>query len=67
MSGNKGSRGTHNNQYAFRHNPNSKKTEKILNSPNEGVCQDCWEGIEWRKKYRKYKPLTVMRRWYVGA
>lgn len=23
------------------------------------VCQRCREKIEWKKKYRKYKPLTV--------
>ncbi|EGG17199.1 hypothetical protein DFA_08186 [Cavenderia fasciculata] len=44
---------------AFIHNPNSKKTEKIAQMPNEGLCQDCHDTIEWRKKYRKYKPLSM--------
>jgi Uncharacterized conserved protein (DUF2039) len=48
----------HQNSFAFRHNPNSKKTIKILNSPNEHVCRRCHDKIEWRKQYRKYKPLT---------
>lgn len=42
----------------FRHNPKSKLTEKILASPNTGVCRRCYDKIEWRKQYRKYKPLT---------
>lgn len=48
----------HQNTFAFQHNPKSKKTEKILNSPIEGACRRCYDKIEWRKKYRKYKPLT---------
>ena len=29
-------------------------SEKVI-----GLCQRCTEQIEWRKKYRKYKPLTT--------
>ena len=54
----KGRAPAHQNKYAFRHNPKSKKTDKILTSPNVGVCRRCHEKIEWRKQYRKYKPLT---------
>jgi hypothetical protein len=54
----KGRKPVHQNTFAYQHNPKSKKTEKILSSPNEGCCQRCYEKIEWRKKYRKYKPLT---------
>ena len=54
----KGRAPAHQNKYAFRHNPKSKKTDKILASPNVGVCRRCHEKIEWRKQYRKYKPLT---------
>lgn len=54
----KGRAPAHQNTFAFRHNPKSKKTEKILASPNVGVCSKCRDKIEWRKKYRKYKPLT---------
>lgn len=54
----KGRAPAHQNTFAFRHNPKSKKTEKILSSPNVGVCTRCRDKIEWRKKYRKYKPLT---------
>ncbi|KAL7483643.1 hypothetical protein ACHAW6_009289 [Cyclotella cf. meneghiniana] len=54
----KGRAPKHQNSFAFRHNPKSKKTEKILSSPNLGVCRRCHDKIEWRKKYRKYKPRT---------
>lgn len=43
----------HQNSFAFRHNPKSKKTDKILASPIVGVCRRCYDKIEWRKKYRK--------------
>lgn len=54
----KGQKPAHQNSFAFRHNPKSKLTDKILSSPNEGLCQRCHDKIEWRKTYRKYKPLT---------
>jgi hypothetical protein len=55
---NKGRPPAHQNKFAFKHNPKSKLTEKILSSPNIHVCQRCYDKIEWRKQYRKYKPLT---------
>ncbi|GMI17408.1 hypothetical protein TrLO_g9391 [Triparma laevis f. longispina] len=48
----------HQNTFAFKHNPNSKKTKQIESKPILGVCLKCKEKLEWRKKYRKYKPLT---------
>jgi len=54
----KGRAPSHQNTFAFQHNPKSKLTAKILASPNVGVCRRCRDKIEWRKKYRKYKPLT---------
>ncbi len=54
----KGHTPAHQNTFAFRHNAKSKLTAKILASPNEGVCKRCYDKIEWRKQYRKYKPLT---------
>ncbi|KAJ0410226.1 hypothetical protein P43SY_002558 [Pythium insidiosum] len=48
----------HQNTFAFKHNPKSKKTEHILSLPIRGLCDKCYKQIEWRKKYRKYKPLT---------
>lgn len=59
----------HQNKFAFRHNKNSKKTAKIaampiycnipLLSSFSVVCERCRKKIEWKKKYRKYKPLTA--------
>lgn len=54
----KGRAPAHQNKFAYQHNPCSKKTEKILSLPNIHVCQRCSDKIEWRKKYRKYKPRT---------
>jgi hypothetical protein len=50
------------NSYAYKHNKNSKLTRKIAATPIHGVCQRCTDIIEWRKKYRKYKPLTVPKK-----
>jgi Uncharacterized conserved protein (DUF2039) len=54
----KGPAPAHQNKYAWTHNPKSKTTAKILASPNIHVCRRCHDKIEWRKQYRKYKPLT---------
>lgn len=56
------SRQKYQNKIAFKHNPGSKLTQKILNSPVTGLCSKCHELIEWRKRYRKYKPLTVTKK-----
>ena len=50
------------NTFAFKHNPKSRKTKKILGLQSVGLCERCERIIEWRKKYRKYKMLTVMAR-----
>lgn len=55
----------HANKFAFVHNRNSRQTKKILAMPVAGVCDQCRAVIEWRKKYRKYKPLTVPKKWFV--
>jgi hypothetical protein len=54
----KGHAPAHQNAVAFHHNPKSKKTAHILSLPISGVCLKCKEKLEWRKQYRKYKPLT---------
>lgn len=56
----------HQNKTAFRHNKNSKKTERILSIPITNVCERCYDQLQWRKDYRKYKPLTQPKRWYVN-
>lgn len=50
------------NTFAFKHNKGSKKTAHILGIAHRGLCQRCHEQIEWRKKYRKYKPLKQPRK-----
>ena len=52
----------HQNKVAFKHNKNSKRTQEIADMPVQGLCRRCHDQIEWRKRYRKYKPLTVARR-----
>ena len=54
----KGRAPAHQNTFAFTHNPKSKKTARILDMPIKHVCQRCQDKLEWRKKYRKYKPRT---------
>jgi hypothetical protein len=49
----------HQNKFAFKHNKNSKKTKVIKQITHGGLCRRCFEKIEWRKKYRKYKPLSA--------
>eukprot|EP00126_Sphaerothecum_destruens_P003527 Sdes_comp17279_c0_seq1m6476 len=50
------------NDFAFRHNKGSKLSEYIEKLPIRDVCKKCCEVIEWRKKFRKYKPLTVAKK-----
>jgi hypothetical protein len=49
----------HQNKHAFHHNKNSKKTAVIKRIAHQGLCARCEEQIEWRKKFRKYKPLKA--------
>ena len=59
----------HQNSYAFKHNKNSKKTKRIANLPNTTLycCPRCTSKIQWRVKYRKYKPLKEPTKWCVGS
>jgi len=53
----------HANRHAFVHNRKSLLTAKILASPISGhLCPGCHDVLEWRKRYRKYKPLTVAKK-----
>lgn len=52
------------NSFTYKHNNKSKTTQKIYKLPNDGVCTHCFEQLEWRKKFRKYKPLTQPKKWY---
>lgn len=53
----------HQNKFAWRPNKNSKIDKKIKALPVYGLCKRCTEVILWRKKFRKYKPLTAPRKW----
>ncbi len=46
-------------QVAFTHNPKSQKSKAIMEAPINGLCKRCTEQIEWKKQYRKYKPLKA--------
>ncbi len=50
------------NQHAYKHNKNSRLTRKIASIPIRELCSQCTEILEWKKKYRKYKPLTVPKK-----
>ena len=52
------------NVTAFKHNKNSKTTRKINALPINGLCQRCFDIVQWRKSFRKYKPLTAPKKWY---
>jgi hypothetical protein len=55
----------HQNTTAWKPNKNSKKTRIINALPVYGLCDRCTEVILWRKKYKKYKPLTAPKKWYL--
>lgn len=55
----KGHSPAHQNEFSFQHNPKSKKTAIILATPIQHVCRRCRDKLDWRKQYRKYKPLTA--------
>ncbi|CAG8833789.1 32179_t:CDS:2, partial [Gigaspora margarita] len=61
-SGKKKGAQKHQNSYAFHANKNSKKTKLINSLPINGVCKRCKDIIEWRKKFKKYKPLKTPKR-----
>ncbi|KAI9246784.1 hypothetical protein BY458DRAFT_465754 [Sporodiniella umbellata] len=52
----------HQNTTAWRANKGSKKTREIAALPVYGLCQRCTDVILWRKKYKKYKPLTAVKK-----
>ncbi|CAO3643744.1 unnamed protein product [Cunninghamella blakesleeana] len=52
----------HQNSTAWKANKNSKKSREIQALPVYGLCQRCTDVILWRKKYKKYKPLTSVKK-----
>ncbi|KNC79238.1 hypothetical protein SARC_08362 [Sphaeroforma arctica JP610] len=61
-SGNKKTGQTHQNKLTFQHDSKSRKSNRIFKMNNSGVCPRCHEQIEWRKKFKKYKPLKTEKR-----
>ncbi|XP_041366710.1 uncharacterized protein C9orf85 homolog [Gigantopelta aegis] len=54
----------HQNAKAFKNDlhDKSKKMQNMKSLSLGGICQRCKEKIEWKIKYRKYKPLTIPRK-----
>ncbi|KAJ4459472.1 putative riken cDNA family protein [Paratrimastix pyriformis] len=55
----------HQNLTSFHHNKASRLTKKIAENSGrfqELLCPACKQIIDWRKAYRKYKPLTVPKK-----
>ncbi|KAK2555383.1 Uncharacterized protein P5673_023023 [Acropora cervicornis] len=52
------------NTVAFKNDlhDKSRKTKEINSLVVTGVCARCREVIEWRKKFKKYKPLTAPKK-----
>lgn len=41
----------------------SRQTKQASAVGAGGLCARCKDKIEWKKKYDKYKPLTVPKKW----
>ena len=56
----------HNNNHTFKNDKyDSSKKIKSINELNvSNVCQRCKDCIEWKIKYKKYKPRTVPGKWW---
>jgi hypothetical protein len=55
----------YNNDFKFKHNPKSKKSDMIATITHSGLCHRCSDKIAWKKKYRKYKPLKRSGKCYM--
>lgn len=55
----------HRNNTAFRNNlhDNCNKQKMINSLEITGLCVSCTKVIEWKIKYKKYKPLTNPKTW----
>ena len=53
------------NKRAFKNNMHdkTKKIQMINSLEMWGLCSGCKGVIEWKIKYKKYKPLTQAKRW----
>ena len=57
----------HKNARAFKNDlhDTSHITKKINNLEFYGLCNRCKNIIDWKVKYKKYKLLTVPKKWYI--
>lgn len=55
----------HKNSRAFKNDLHdcSQKIKMINSLQLTGLCARCKETIEWKIKYRKYKPLSQAKKW----
>ena len=53
----------HQNKSAFKNtlHDSSNKTKQIVKLEVAGLCARCTEIIEWKIKYKKYKPLSQIQ------
>lgn len=55
----------HKNKTAFKNSlhDTSKRTQQINSMQVTGACARCKDVIEWKIKYKKYKPLSQPKKW----
>ncbi len=56
----------HQNKKAFKNDlhDKSQKIKLIKSITITQCCKKCTEVLEWKIRYKKYKPLTVAKKWY---
>ena len=55
----------HKNTTVFKNDlhDTSTKMKKINSLEHYGVCTRCKDIVDWKVKYKKYKPLTIPKKW----
>ena len=56
------------NKFAFKNSlhDTSKRTKEINSTQIHACCEKCKLIVEWKIKYKKYKPLSQAKKWYVS-
>ncbi|XP_065191481.1 uncharacterized protein C9orf85 homolog [Sycon ciliatum] len=53
----------HSNAHAYKVSPYDKARRRAVEGiATDATCPRCHEKLEWKKKYDKYKPLTVLKK-----
>lgn len=67
QKGNVGKTGApkHKNNHAFKNSlhDTNKRTQAVRDLTVSGVCTRCKDIVDWKIKYKKYKPLTQPKKW----